>query len=129
MMMIHAHHGSPFTFNRFRECTSGLHFGTFDQAVHAATLKLARLPLLEFEQIQENPRNGWRGKIYHVALEIQKYKRITDPRTPKKWIQEIRRAKEDGYDAIVYTNDFEGSVPADSYCIFDPYQVKILAID
>lgn len=115
------YHGSPFSFDVFKSSKAGIHFGTFDQAAHAATIKLARLPIKEFEALEET--KGWKGKIYKCDLSLGKIKRISDPRTPQAWSRQIKKARDEGFSAIVYANAFEGSKAGDSYCIFEPTQV------
>lgn len=130
MPTLIAYHGSSHLFSHFKPSSSGLHFGTEDQAAHAATIKLARLPLKEFERIQAEHQTAsrWLGRLYRVELDMQNTKRIADPRTPAAWSRIIKHARHEGYDSIVYANEYEGSTPSDSYCVFDPKQTKIIEV-
>ena len=47
------YHGTAARFDAFRFPASGVHLGTLDQAVHAATLKLARMPVDAFAALEE----------------------------------------------------------------------------
>lgn len=126
MITFHAYHGSPYKFDRFREHSSGLHFGTFDQAAHAAMNKLGRMPLAEFEKLPEV--NGWRGNIMLVRITCTKIKRVKDSRTPAAWSRVIKKALEEGYDALVYANDYEGrNAQSESYLVMNPAQIEIEA--
>lgn len=121
------YHGSPFRFKTFSASPSGIHLGTYDQAAHAATLKLARLPLKVFKGLEEV--NGRKGKIYVCEFSLGTTKRIDDPRTPQAWGKHIKKAQSEGYTSIVYLNEYEGTKPADSYCIFEPSQVFRLSFE
>lgn len=118
---ISVYHGSPYSFAGFNASSSGIHFGSFDQAVHAATLKLARMPTEKFAALEEI--GGWRGKVYKCEIDLGKTKRIKDPRTPQAWARQIKKAAADGFTAIVYCNEFEGAQEADSYCVFSPDRI------
>lgn len=124
-MIIIAFHGSPFRLDHFKPSPFGIHAGNFDQSVHAATQKLSRIPFKLFESLHEDS-DGWKGSIYRVRLTIHSTVRIADPRTPRKWRVAIERAKKDGYDSILYLNEYEGQTPSDSYCVFDPCQIEIV---
>lgn len=54
-MVVDVFHGTAVRFDTFQMRPSGLHFGSFDQAVHAATLKLARLPLRQMKSPTAKP--------------------------------------------------------------------------
>lgn len=125
--LIHAFHGTVFHFQSFKPSPSGIHAGTYDQAAHAATLKLGRIPLKEFENLAVS-QQGWRGVIYRVEILLGRCKRINDPRTPAKWRRAIVGAKQEGFDSIVYLNEFEGRAPADSYCIFDSERIRLVSV-
>lgn len=127
MAIINVFHGSPYHFSEFKGSPAGIHFGTRDQAAHAATLKLGRIPLRDFERLQEV--KGWRGKIYSCSILVNNTKRIKDPRTASAWSRQIKKAISEGFDSIIYTNDFEGGEPESSYCIFSPTQVINLQLE
>lgn len=122
-MTISAFHGTAADFDAFRPSPSGVHFGSFDQAAHVASMALGRMRPEEFARRPEI--NGWRGRIIRVELAIENAKRIPDPMTDLGWIREIEKARAEGYDAIVYENDWEGREKADSYAIWDLDQVAI----
>lgn len=121
------YHGSPYVFTTFKHSEAGIHFGTYDQAVHAATIHLGRMPLDAFEALV--PVNGWRGRIYQCRVSLGRTKRIKDPRTPEDWTREIKRAITEGYTSIVYLNEFEGFAKEDSYCVFTPDCATILHVE
>lgn len=125
---INAFHGTPYRFTRFQCPAGGIHFGTYDQAAHAATLKLARMPADQFAALPEG-QSGFRGVIMQVRLHVQNIKRVRDARTPAAWSRCIRKARHEGFDALVYQNDYEGREPADSFVVFDPDRIEILASD
>lgn len=125
MCTIEAFHGSASRFRSFKNSDYGIHAGTYDQAAHAATLKLGEIPLEKFEALQVDS-NGWRGIIYRVRLDLGKSLRVEDPGTPKKWKKVISSARKNGYESIVYLNQFEGREEAESYCVFDSSKITIL---
>lgn len=121
-MKLTLYHGSPYRFDQFQSCSAGLHFGTYDQAVHAATIKLGRIPPEDFAALEPGP-SGWRGTIAACELKLSRLMRADDPRTPEAWEALIEHARWLGYDAILYTNEFEGREQAASLCVFDAHQV------
>jgi hypothetical protein len=123
-MKIPAFHGTASDFSWFRWAPCGLHFGTLDQAVHAATHALARLSPQEF--VQRPEIEGWRGRLIQVELDIRNPKRLEDVRTNTAWNFEIAQAEAEGYDGIVYENAYEGRHKADSYVVWDAEQITIL---
>lgn len=123
-MTITAFHGTAADFSWFRWAACGIHFGTLDQAAHAATNALARLSPQEFAQRPEI--DGWRGRIIKAELDIRNPKRLHDVRTNITWNFEVMQAEEEGYDAIVYINDYEGRHKADSYVVWDLEQIRIV---
>lgn len=127
-MNVTAYHGTPHTFERFRVPGSGLHFGTLEQAIHACTLKVARLPLKLFETLPCDEQ-GWRGRIIKANLRLANVKRVSDARTPAGWANVIRKAKQEGFDALVYQNAYEGQGGDDSFVVFDADQVEIVPGD
>lgn len=122
-----AYHGTPFTFTEFTESPSGIHFGNLDQAAHAATIKLGKLPSHVFATLEPDS-HGWCGRILKVQLSLGRTKRVKDARTAAKWVREIRKAISEGYDSLVYRNDFEGQAKGatDSYVVFKASQARIL---
>lgn len=118
-----AYHGTASHFDTFMPCPAGIHAGTFDQAVQAATLKLARMNPEDFEAMTPGP-TGWRGILLRVRLHMQRTKRQADARYPHAWAKEIRLARAEGYDSIVYENGYEGE--GDSFVVFDPEQITII---
>ena len=61
MPRIDCYHGTVADFETFDIPPSGVHFGTLDQAAHAATLKLARMPADAFAARPVDHR-GFRGR-------------------------------------------------------------------
>lgn len=113
-------------FERFRVPPSGVHFGSYDQAVHAATLKLARLPIKEFERLEEG-ESGWRGRILLVEIDLQNPLRVKDARTGAAWSRVIQSATTAGHDGLIYRNDYEGRAAEDSFVIFQADQIEIIS--
>lgn len=126
-MTLLAFHGTAASFGDFRVRPSGLHFGTFDQAAHAATMKLGRLPLREFSKLEPDP-NGWRGRLLQCELQVHHILRVEDARTPGAWAALIRKHREH-FDCLVYVNRYEGRQEADSYVVFDTNCVVVLNSD
>jgi len=124
-MAVTAYHGTPHAFDRFKVPASGLHFGTEEQAVHACTLKMARLPPQQFATLIPDC-NGWRGRLMKVRLNVQSVKRVNDARTPSAWARAIKKARQEGYDALVYCNAYEGRGEADSFVVFSADQVEVI---
>jgi len=69
--------------------------------------------------------------IYPVYIRIENPKRLPDCETSWGW--EIRNAKKEGYDGLIYRNGFEPDIEwgetehnkfADSYIVFEPTQIK-----
>lgn len=118
-------HGTAAVFDRFRAPSSGVHFGPFDQAAHAATLALARAPLAAFESLPKD-ESGFQGVILRCRVELVRWKRVKDARNPGGWARAIAAARRQGYTALVYRNEWEGREAADSVVIFDPNHVAIL---
>lgn len=127
-MQIEVFHGTASSFERFEMRPSGLHFGTFDQAVHAATLKLARLPLRLFETLAPDA-SGWAGRIIQARLDFTNMVRVPDARTPSAWASVIKREQAKGADCLVYSNNYEGREPKDSFVVFNTDCVAILNSD
>ena len=128
MSAITAYHGTPHSFERFRVPASGLHFGTLEQAIHACTLKLARLSIKQFMAIAPD-EHGWRGRVIKVTLHLNNVKRVDDARTPAGWSRQIKKAKEEGFDGLVYVNAYEGNDGSDSFIAFSADQVEIQSVE
>lgn len=107
---------------------SGLHFGTFDQAAHAGTMKLGRMDPSEFDALPCDS-SGWKGRILKVALVVHQVERVQDCKTPEKWAAAIREAAGRGTDCLVYANEFEGREPADSYVVWSADNVTVICDD
>jgi len=58
-----------------------------------------------------------------VFLSIKNPKRVADQRTDEAWTAAIAKAKAEGYDGLVYRNEFEDK-GSDSYVVFAPTQIK-----
>ena len=65
---------------------------------------------------------GVDDSIYPVYLSIKNPKRVIDAGDTTGWMQEIKRAKAEGHDGLVYANNVEAV--GDSYVAFNPEQVK-----
>ena len=61
--------------------------------------------------------------ITPAYLSIQKPKYVKDQGTTAKWAKVVEQAKAEGYDGLIYTNEYE-DVGSTSYVIFDPGQAK-----
>lgn len=125
MKPLLAYHGTAENFTRFEVPASGIHFGTLDQAAHAATIKLGQLPPDEFAQLTTDLQ-GWRGRIIKARLLVSNPKRVKDVQSPERWAKEIKKAQREGHDSIVYTNQFEGRKPADSHLLWSTDNIEIL---
>lgn len=126
-MKISVFHGTASVFSSFKIRPSGLHFGTFDQAVHAATLKLARISLREFSKLTPDS-NGWNGRIIKCELDVSRILRVEDARTPSAWAALIKKVRSD-FDCLVYLNKYEGRQIENSYVVFDETKVFTLNSD
>jgi hypothetical protein len=60
-------------------------------------------------------------EMTQAYLCIEEPKRVKD--NDNNWSEEIRQARDEGYDGIVYENEFE-DVGSDSYIVFEPTQIK-----
>ncbi len=69
---------------------------------------------------------GWRGILLRVRLHMQRTKRQADARYPHAWAEQIRIARAEGFDSIVYLNEYEGEKDADSFVVFEPEQIAII---
>lgn len=114
-------HGTVARFERFRVPPWGVHFGTFDQAAHVATKRLARLAPRAFARLE-----GWRGRIVSARLSLGRVVRLEDHRTPDAWARAVASAREAGFDSIVYLNAFEGRHAADSFIVFSRAQIDVV---
>ena len=102
----------------------GVPFWTFYEDQHFGTRS----------QAEEMARAGWpdaERKVYETFLNIRNIKRVKD--APQDWILThseywepiFNDAKAEGYDGLVYQNDWEDSdSKADSFVVFDPSQIK-----
>ena len=113
------YHGTSATFDTFdvkESFDGGFHFGTAE----AATNRIADGAGLD--------PSGWRHElsvypnIMPVYLSIQRPLRLSfDPYDEETWAEGIERAKDKGYDGIVYPNAVEGG---ESWVAFSPTQIK-----
>ena len=102
----------------------GVPFWTFYEDQHFGTRS----------QAEEMARAGWpdaERKVYETFLNIRNIKRVKD--APQDWILThseywepiFNDAKAEGYDGLVYQNDWEDSDSKDdSFVVFDPSQIK-----
>lgn len=54
---------------------------------------------------------------------------MSDARTPAGWANVIRKVKQEGFDALVYRNAYEGQGGDDSFVVFDADLVEIVPGD
>ena len=126
------YHGTQKTgFDIFHE---GSHFGTKEQ-VNALLYDKGRVrkqllsrPGESGEFYRRNIESGQSREfgvddsIYPVYLSIKNPKRVIDAGDTTGWMQEIKRAKAEGHDGLVYANNVEAV--GDSYVAFKPEQIK-----
>lgn len=118
-------HATARLFVDFRIPASGLHLGSLDQAVQAATLKLARLPAKEYAKLEPDT-SGWHGRLIKVRLRCTRIERVKDCRTAAAWARRIADCKARGVEALVYLNEYEGRKAEDSYVVFDASSIEVL---
>lgn len=106
------YHTTPYRFDAF-DTKTGAHFGTLNQAEEIADR-------LDFNGQTEGLNT------MPVYLSIKNPKRVADLGSdPQAWKQAKDKAEFEGYDGLVYTNQFEASGDrADSYVAFRPEQIK-----
>lgn len=122
-MILTLFHGTVTPFSRFRSDPAGLHFGTLEQASHRCAFLSARLPLRAYEKLPLM-KGGQPGFIAEVTLRVERPRRLPDQQTRQSWIRAIRAAQADGFDALVYRNDYEAAhQQADSWVVFSPDQI------
>lgn len=109
------------------------HFGTLGQATFRRD-SFEWMPKTTDALKQQSrvlPQRKTITKIYPVYLNIRNPKRVSD--VPKDWEEthaeywqeQIEKAKQQGYDGIVYLNEYEDTKhPADSWIAFYPEQIK-----
>ena len=131
------YHGTDLTLvNRsepFWQFYDDSHFGTLGQAVFRRDsfewMPKTADALKRHSKVL--PQKKTLTKIYPVYLNIRNPKRVKD--VPKDWEethaeywqQQIEKAKKQGYDGIVYLNEYEDTKhPADSWIAFYPEQIK-----
>ena len=122
--LIWLYHGSPYLFDDFRPSPAGIHFGTLHQAEFMATKRVEEMTQDEYEEVCDE--DGFAGHIYHCQIAVMRTKRIDDPQSSLRWAKDIDIAIREGYDSIVYRNDFEWDDGADSLCIFCPSAIRII---
>ena len=125
------YHGTPKgnTFSIFENNTQGIHFGTWNAAyerVYALEHGYDGM-YSEEEDIDEDYLNGFsdldddfEADILECFLNIRKPKRTEDV---SDWRPVIQKAKEKGFDGLVYKNTAE-DYGSDSWVIFSPNHVK-----
>ena len=122
-MILTAFHGTVTLFPNFRWDLAGLHFGTLEQAAHRCTILSGHLPLRAYEKLPLM-EGGQPGFIAQVTLRVVQSRRLADQRTRRAWIRAIQSAQADGFDALVYRNDYECPYQqADSWVVFRPDQI------
>ncbi|MBP8275350.1 MAG: hypothetical protein KAX55_00455 [Propionivibrio sp.] len=138
-----AYHGTPVRFDRFRVSElDGVHFGSLDQASHRLCTLVAKLPLPQFEKLPLL-KGGQPGFMVKAAIRLDRPLRVDDQQTEARWRRVIAKAKAEGYDGLVYRNEYEmPHSEGDSYVVFsesqigaisfpfnDPADVKGIAVD
>lgn len=124
---LRLYHGTARHFAAFMPSSAGVHLGSFEQAGHVATQQLARLSAPEFAALEEDAQ-GFRGIVLECGVELSRTRRVSDARNNGGWAQAVAAAKRQGYDSLVYTNQWEGRIPEDSFVVFEPRQIQILGI-
>lgn len=120
-----AYHGTPVLFDRFRvPDLDGVHFGSLDQASHRLCIVVARLPLSQFAKLPHLD-GGQPGFIVQASIRMERPLRVPDQRTPEQWRRVIAQAKAEGYDGLVYRNEYETPyTEGDSYVVFSESQIS-----
>lgn len=105
------YHATPNDISSF-DTRNGSHFGTVDQS----------------EEIHDrHDFNGVSSGLNTIAayLSIKNPKRIDDlGPNPAAWRKAKELAESEGFDGLVYSNEFEGGEAQDSYVVFSPTQIK-----
>ena len=99
------YHGTK---NDFTSFNPDSHFGTKDQA----------------DSILAEARGKVGKRVMPVYLSAQKMKRVKDQEIAQRWSDVVATAKRQGYDGLIYKNEFEGDGTQDSYVVFKPEQIK-----
>lgn len=99
------YHGTK---NDFTSFNPDSHFGTKDQA----------------DTILAERRGKVGKRVMPVYLSVQKMKRVKDQEIAQRWADVVATAKRQGYDGLIYKNEFEGDGTQDSYVVFNPEQIK-----
>lgn len=124
---VTAYHGTTRRFEQFSVGADGAHFGSLAQASHRLCSVTTRLPVDEFARLP-TMSGGQPGLIVRAELVILKPKRIEDQRTALRWRKAIAQAKQEGFDSIVYRNDYEmPSECSDSWVVFEQVQIGALS--
>ncbi len=114
---LRVYHGTSAEFNEFDNNYSedtGIHFGT----QKAANRRIES----NIDEFRDNI-DGYR--IVPVYLAIKNPLRVDDYGGDREsWETAIGDAKDNGYDGLVYRNEFEGDGTEDSYVAFSPTQIK-----
>lgn len=118
------YHGTPFGFDRFRESSSGIHFGTLTQATHRLRQQLAKIENGVSQGITGGDDKGY---ILKCRLQIRQLKTVKDPCTAAAWRTTIESAIAEGFDGLVYENWYEAPYSKElSWVVFNPGQIEIL---
>lgn len=127
---VRLYHGTASQFEEFGDFDHGIHFGSKDTAAHAATIKLGRLPIEEFEKLEKDS-HGWLGRIIEVDLLLAgcRVMKVEDPKENENWVKLIEDAKQNGCDAICYLNEFEGREAEVSWVVWDKGLIEIINPD
>lgn len=122
---IVAFHGTPVLFDRFWvPDLDGVHFGSLEQASHRLCTVVARLPLSQFEKLPHLD-GGQPGFIVQASIRMGRPLRVPDQRSPEQWRRVIAQAKAEGYDGLIYRNEYETPyTEGDSYVVFSEAQIS-----
>ena len=133
-------HGSYIKFDVFintgdKNNFKGFHFGNEQASIDAFENKRQKFyniwEMVEWDDLTSYEKKKFRNgelqfdnpKYYEVFLNIRKIKKTNDV-GDGYWASEIKKAKKDKYDGILYINNIE-SVGSYSYIAFYPNQIKL----
>lgn len=118
------YHGTPVRFDRFRVSElDGVHFGSLEQASHRLCMLVARLPLPQFEKLPHLD-GGQPGLIVRATIRMDRPLRVADQQAASNWRRVIAQAKAEGYDGLIYRNEYETPyTEGDSYIVFSESQI------
>lgn len=128
-MKVIAYVGSVDEIEFFKPSRSGIHFTSYEHAVHRAEHMYGMLSRREMDRIALIP--SWHMKVYECKLDIGRSKKVVDePLSHNAWVNQVKLALEQGYDSITYKHkyDVDQDINKDSYCVFCPGRVLDLKL-